>query len=116
MTFRATSDRGAITAEFAIVLPTVFLLLGFSMGSVAAQLEQIKLVSLAAGLARAVSRGEPEAQAREVFASQLQGMAVVFSVDGLLLCAEVSRNVTLPGLPAMPLRLADRECSRRLGL
>lgn len=116
MTQRATSELGSVTAEFAIVLPTVFLLLGISLGAVAAQVERIKLVSVAAGLARAVARGEPEHQAREVFASQLVGKSVVFSVEGLLLCAEVSRNVALPGLPNLPLRLADRECSRRLGL
>jgi len=116
MTQLATSERGSVTAEFAIVLPTVFLLLGISLGAVAAQFERIKLVSVAAGLARAVARGESESQAREAFASQLEGKSVVFSVDGLLLCAEVSRNVTLPGLPNLPMRLADRECSRRLGL
>ncbi len=116
MTQRATSERGSVTAEFAIVLPTVFLLLGISMGAVAAQFERIKLVSVASGLARAVARGEPEPQAREVFASQLEGKSVVFSVEGLLLCAEVSQSVALPGLPNLPLRLADRECSRRLGL
>jgi Flp pilus assembly protein TadG len=112
----ATSDRGAITAEFAIVLPTVFLLLAFSMSTLTAQFERIRLVSVAAGLARAVARGEPESQVRELYATQLRGSQVTFSTDGLLLCAEVGRDLTLLGLPNLPLRLADRECSRRLGL
>ena len=116
MTFRATSERGAVTAEFAIVLPTVFLILAISLGAMSAQFERIKLVSVAAGLARAVARGEPEAQAREVFANELRDKSVSFSADGLLLCAEVSRNLALPALPNLSLRLADRECSRELGL
>jgi Flp pilus assembly protein TadG len=112
----ATSDRGAITAEFAIVLPTVFLLLAFSMSTLTAQFERTRLVSVAAGLARAVARGEPESQVRELYATQLRGSTVTFSTEGLLLCAEVGRDVNLLGLPNLPLRLADRECSRRLGL
>jgi hypothetical protein len=111
-----TSDRGAITAEFAIVLPTVSLLLAFSMSTLTAQFERTRLVSVAAGLARAVARGEPESQVREIYAAQLRGRTVTFSTEGMLLCAEVGREVTLLGMPNLPLRLADRECSRRLGL
>lgn len=113
---QTTSDRGAITAEFAIVLPTVFLLLAFSMTTLTAQFERTRLVSVAAGLARAVARGEPESQVRELYATQLRGSTVTFSTEGLLLCAKVVRDLNLLGLPNLPLRLADRECSRRLGL
>ena len=113
---RRNSERGSITAEFSVVLPTVLLLIALSLSTLTAQFERTRLVAVAVGLARAVARGESESHVREVYATQLQGSTVTFSTAGLLLCAEVERTVNLLGLPNLPLRLADRECSRTMGL
>ena len=109
-------ERGSVTAEFAVVLPAVAMILAISLGSLSAQVERMRLVSVAAGLARAVGRGEAEALALARFEPSLAGRKVAFSAEQDLVCAEVSVNFTILGLPGQGLRLADRECARKLGL
>lgn len=111
-----SSERGAVTAEFAVVLPVVAMILAISLGSLSAQVERMRLVSVAAGLARAVGRGETEALALARFQPSLAGRKVTFSTEQDLICAEVWVNFAFLGLPGLGLRLADRECARKLGL
>ena len=110
------AERGAVTAEFAVVLPAVALILAISLGSLSAQVERMRLVSVAAGLARAIGRGETQALALERFQPNLAGRKVAFSAEKDLVCAEVSLEFDIVGLPGPGLRLADRECARKLGL
>ena len=109
-------ERGVVTAEFAVVLPAVVMILAVSLGSLSAQVERMRLVSVAAGLARAVGRGETEALALARFQPSLVGRKVTFSTEQDLICAEVWVNFAFLGLPGLGLRLADRECARKLGL
>lgn len=103
-----------MTAEFAVVLPAVLLMLAISIGSLSAQVERMRLVSIAAQIARAAGRGEPAVAER--YARVLAGRQLEFSSQGLFACAEVSIDKSLLGLPGLSLRLADKECVRRLGL
>ena len=109
-------EHGAVTAELAMVLPAVLMIIAVSLSSVSAQVERMRLVSVAAGLARAVARGEPSERATSVFSGQLAGRTVRFSIEGQFACAEVIAEIELLGLPQLPMRLADRECQRRVGL
>lgn len=56
-------ERGSVTAEFAIVLPAVLVVLGLVIGGVALSAHRITLVSSAADAARLEARGE-SAEAR----------------------------------------------------
>ena len=76
----------------------------------------MKLVSVAAGLARAIGRLEPQQVAIARFKTGLAGREVNFSAETELVCAEVSTRFDLLGLAGLSLRLADRECVRKLGL
>ena len=58
-------DRGTATAEFAIVLPAVLVVLGLVIGGVALAAHRIVLVSAAADAARLEARGESAAPALE---------------------------------------------------
>ena len=109
-------ERGAVTAELTMVLPAVLMIIAVSLSSVSAQVERMRLVSVAAGLARAVARGEPSGRATTAFRGQLAGRKVRFSIEGQFACAEVIAEIELLGLPQLPMRLADRECQRRVGL
>ena len=113
---RPTSERGAVTAEFAVVLPVALLIVAVALSSLSAQVERMKLVSVAAGLARAVGRLEPEQAALARFKEVLAGREVDFSTPDEFICAEVSSRFELLGLAGLSLRLADRECVRKLGL
>lgn len=57
------NDRGSITAEFAIVLPGVVLVLGLCLAAVQAGGQQLRLTDAAATAARALGRGESVEQA-----------------------------------------------------
>ncbi len=52
------SQRGMVTAEFAVVLPAVVLVLAFSLGALGLAWDQIRCVDAARAGARAASRGD----------------------------------------------------------
>lgn len=116
MRARATSESGAVTAEFAVVLPTVLMILTIALASLSAQLERFKLVSVAGMISRAVARGETLDQINIVFAKQLEGRKFsTYSLDPMV-CAEVSQLLEIEVLPDFDLRLAETQCARKLGL
>ncbi len=51
-------QRGMVTAEFAVVLPAVVLVLALSLGAIGLALDQIRCVDAARVGARAASRGD----------------------------------------------------------
>lgn len=56
---RARFDqRGMVTAEFAVVLPAVVLVLALSLGALGLALDQVRCVDAARAGARAASRGD----------------------------------------------------------
>lgn len=56
-------ERGSVTAEAAVVLPVLVLLLSVGVGTVGAVAAQLRCIDAAREVARAVARGEPEAAA-----------------------------------------------------
>ena len=65
---RLQTERGSVTAEFAMALPAVSLVITITLGGFALQIERIKLVEVAAVAARSVARGETEEEARSMVA------------------------------------------------
>ena len=113
---RATSDAGVVTAEFAVVLPTVFMIMAISLATLSAQLERFKLVSMAGMISRAVARAEPLDSVKAVFAEQLEGRGFSLDSRGAMVCAEVSQTLKIAFLPDFGLRLAETQCARKIGL
>jgi hypothetical protein len=113
---QSISDRGAVTAEFVVVLPAVLMILAISIGSLTAQLERLKLVSIAGMIARAVARDESPEMINSVFARQIEGRELTFFSRELMTCVELSRSVKFAGLANFGLRLAETQCARKLGL
>jgi hypothetical protein len=113
---RAPEDNGAVTAEFAVVLPGVFMILAVSVLSVSAQVERLKMVSVAGMISRAAARGETAASLNQVFAEQLDGREWQISNQGLFVCVELTRQVAIASLPDFDLRLAETQCARKMGL
>ncbi len=116
MNLRATSDAGAVTAEFAVVLPTVFMIMAISLATLSAQLERFKLLSVAGIISRAAARAEPLDSVRAVFAEQLEGRDIGIESKGAMICAEVSQTLEIAVLPDFELRLAETQCARKIGL
>lgn len=95
-----------------MVLPVVVMILGICLGSLALQLERMKLVSAAAAISRAVARGESQ----EKVAGLWGGRKLTFKNTEGFICAELAAEIVLPGLVGLPFAISDTECARRQGL
>ncbi|MDR7082605.1 Flp pilus assembly protein TadG [Arthrobacter ginsengisoli] len=91
---RAGASRGAVTAEFAVTLPAVLLLLGLLLAGSAAGVTQLRLEEAARAGARALARGE-DAGAVDMIVRRLAGDSADAAVasDGEWLTVTVSGRV-----------------------
>ena len=88
-----SSDRGTVTAELAIALPAVLVVLTFALNVLGVQAERIALVATLASEVRASARGESIKGAK---------------VEGNLICLSRSTKTLIP--------VVEKQCARRLGL
>ncbi|MDK1359972.1 TadE family type IV pilus minor pilin [Arthrobacter sp. zg-Y1219] len=99
------SSLGAVTAELAVGLPAVALLLAAVLTGVAAGVTQLRVEEAARAAAREVMRGdsaEAEAAARRIAGAEAR---VTISADGQWLLVEVGSTVAAPLLDRLPLVL-----------
>ena len=61
-----TRDRGSVTAEFAVALPAIALVLAACLASVQLVAQQVRLTDAAADAARALGRGESAGTAQSI--------------------------------------------------
>lgn len=106
-------DRGAVTAEFAVALPAVLLLLALLLAGSAAGIAQLRLEETARAGARALARGE-DAGAVEGIVRQLAGASASSSIaaDGEWLSVTVSGRVSGPVGSIVPWTLSARALAR----
>lgn len=113
------AELGSVTAEFALILPAVLLILVFSLSALAMQTNRMALIELAGEGARALARGEPE----EVLISLIQDRALTpqpqikLEYESLSICLVLSQNIKLPILGnLMDFPVLERQCARKSGL
>jgi Flp pilus assembly protein TadG len=103
-------DTGAVTAETAIVLPVLIVLLLVGLWAVGVVVANIRCVDAARDVARAVARGEPGDVAKRIGErSAPAGAAVGISREGadvrVVVAAEVNLDwVLLSKLPSVEVR------------
>ena len=107
-------ERGSVTAELAVAMPTVVLLLAVILGGFGLQIERLKLVSIASSSARALGRGEPESAVNALFAEVEPVGVIRFDYLEDFACAEVSRKFEIAGLQSF--EVTERQCARKGGL
>jgi hypothetical protein len=98
---RRSGERGSATAELAVALPALVLLLSVALGGIDAVLQHLRCVDAARDAALAAARGEDgDAAARRVAP---RGASVTVWVDGDTVRARVSVRVSPLGghLPAV---------------
>ncbi len=104
MSRRRGDDRGSATAEFAVALPSVVLVLACCLSGMAVAGQQLRLTDAAALAARTLARGgDPLALAARVS----PGARVSPEADGDLVC--VTLTASAEGL--LPLTLTARSCA-----
>jgi Flp pilus assembly protein TadG len=92
------SDQGTATAEMAVALPALSVVLVMALWSVAAITGQLRCVDAAQTAARALARGETsELSLAEARSAAPAGAHVVVSRSGRLVVVDVSAVARLPG-------------------
>lgn len=103
------AERGTVTAELAVALPAVLLVLVLCVGAIRLAAEQVRLVGLSADAARMIARGDDESTVRTGLATATSAMATTDrSADGTV-CVDLVEPARLG--PIAIGRLGARECS-----
>lgn len=106
-------DRGAVTAEFAVALPAVLLLLAFLLAGCAAGIMQFRLEEAARAGARALARGETTGLV-DVVVRRLagEGATAVVATDGEWVTVTASARVPGPFGSVIPWTLSAAASAR----
>ena len=118
---RRSSDKGSITAELALAMPAVSLVIAITLGAFALQIERMKLVGVSAMAARAVARGEPEENIRALIlemSSTVESQQINLEIETRenTVCVNLSRNFEIAGLPGKLFDFSELQCARKVGL
>ena len=110
---RRAKDRGAVTAEFAVALPAVLLLLAMLLTGAAAGVTQLRLEEGARAGARALARGDDSAAvARIVRILSGTSASAAVAADGEWLSVTVTDRVGGPLGSSIPWMLTARASTR----
>ena len=112
-------DRGSVTAEFAIVLPGVMLVLFLALSVLSLQASRIALVEVAAEASRALARGESEQLVSQLLVDYELGDNSSFqsSFGDLAVCVEVAQIHQILALGGLfPIEVKEVQCARKGGL
>ncbi|PPL19399.1 TadE family type IV pilus minor pilin [Microterricola pindariensis] len=112
---RATGSRGSVTAEFAVVMPALFLVLALCLGAVSLLGQQLRLSDAAADAARAAGRGDDGARVLALVARAVPGASLGLERRGEFVCAELSSDASF-GPAGFGLRLTASSCALAGGL
>ena len=109
-----TNEFGSVTAELALALPSVTLVIVITVASFGLQIERMKYVSIAAAASRALGRGEAQEVVTQLVGEMQADANLAVSVSENSVCATLSRKMTLPALGNFT--ISERQCSRKMGL
>ena len=111
--WRLVKSRGAVTAEFAVTLPAVLLLLAMLLTGAAAGVTQLRLEEGARAGARALARGDDSASVERIVRT-LSGASAsaVVATEGEWLNVTVTDRVGGPLGAAIPWTLTARASTR----
>lgn len=101
-------DRGSVTAELAVGLPVLVLVLAACLGGLGLATAQLRATDAAADAARVLSRGDPVAVAHGLIERVVPGSALTVSRPDGLVCARVVVERRLLGVP---MRVAGSSCA-----
>lgn len=107
---RLGGDVGGASAEFAVALPAVVLVLALALGGVQVAALQVRAHDAAADAARSLARGESSATISARLARQLPGASFVRSTSGDLVCVRVTARARGP-LATLGVSASARSCA-----
>jgi hypothetical protein len=95
-------------------MPSVALVIGVTISGFGLQVERMKYVSVASSAARALGRGELQAEVQALVSEAAPGASLHVEFLENHICAKVSRN--LPVLGLQDFEVSERQCARKMGL
>ena len=118
---RQLNEKGSVTAELALAMPAVSLVIAITLGAFALQIERMKLVGVAAMAARAIARGETQDNVRALvleMASTTDSQQINLEIETRenTVCINLSRNFEIAGLPGKLFDFSELQCARKVGL
>ncbi len=113
---RFQAETGSVTAELALALPSVALVIAITLGGFGLQVERMKLVDLSASGSRALARGEDPAVVAAMVMKARTDLTLLVENEEDLVCLKLSFLAKVPGLGSELLEVSERQCSRKMGL
>lgn len=110
------SARGSVTAEFAIVLPAVVLVLALCLCGVAVTAQQVRLQDVAADAARILGRGESLVAAERYVETRLPGTTLSAELRESAVCVHLALPIAMPGASVLALTTKATSCALAGGL
>lgn len=110
------AERGSITAEFAVAIPAVLLVLGLCLGMLQLAAQQVRYTDAAAVGARSLARGEQESLASARALTVAGPGSFASSVRGEFVCATVSGRGAPILTTALGIELSASSCALAGGL
>jgi Flp pilus assembly protein TadG len=107
-------ESGSVTAEFALALPSMALVIAVTLSGFGLQVERMKLVSVAASAARALGRGEAQAAVQALVNESAPEANLSIEVLENHICAKLARSFKVAGLQSFAVE--ERQCARKMGL
>jgi hypothetical protein len=110
----SAADSGSVTAELALALPSVALVLSITLAGFGLQVERLKLVSAAATASRALARGEAESEIQNLIAQIAPESKLKFEYLDNFVCTRISQEFEIASLSSF--EVDERQCYRKNGL
>lgn len=114
MLLRPNSDGGSVTAEIAIALPAVVMVIAVTIAGFGLQVERMKFVSMASSSARAIGRGEDAGRVEAEFKELASGAELSIQYLENHVCARIERTFQVAGIESFT--VSERQCARKSGL
>ncbi len=103
-------SEGSVTAELAIVLPAIILVLGVCLQAVGALGIHLTNAALARQAARELSRGVDSSDVIETMATANPSALLQHSPEGELICVSLTQSVGVGPLALLISEVTVREC------
>lgn len=108
---RLRGDEGSVTAEFAMVLPAVVLVLVCCLGAVQVVGQQVRLTDASADAARALARGDGADRAANLVRQSVDGASLATEQRGEFVCASLSAPSAFGPFAAFGLTVEAGSCA-----
>jgi len=107
-------EQGTVTAELAMAMPSVVLVIAICLSGFGLQIERMKFVGVAATAARALGRGEGADEVEKLVAETVPDAKLRVEYLENHICANLSSSFAIAGLQEF--EVSERQCARKMGL